>query len=95
MLVVVHTFIKHKKEDGCEAKSNNVVNVLNASLDLDESLYMDACDLLKDEEKVKIFKALDVSKRKEYLMRKLDSNALFLLKTSLVNYSLNLSMQIR
>ncbi|MCL7030671.1 hypothetical protein MKW94_006273 [Papaver nudicaule] len=49
----------------------HVMSQLQALPDIDEDLILDACDLLEDEIKAKIFLALDVKLRKKWLIRKL------------------------
>ncbi|KAF7830367.1 L10-interacting MYB domain-containing protein [Senna tora] len=51
----------------------NALTALQAMPDVDEELVMDACDLLEDERKARIFLALDISLRKKWLLRKLRS----------------------
>ena len=76
MAAAVNSFIEHKKEEANHAeKPINVIDALNAIPNLEEDLYMEACDLLEDGQKAKIFVALDVDKRKAWLTRKLYSNA--------------------
>ncbi|OVA18483.1 Myb/SANT-like domain [Macleaya cordata] len=71
MAVAVTMLANKKKENDTTSPLENVVNALNATPDLDEDLYLDACDLLEDEQKAKMFLALDVTIRKKWLMRKL------------------------
>ncbi|KAA8539078.1 hypothetical protein F0562_025770 [Nyssa sinensis] len=67
----VSSLVEQKKETYNSLKSINVVEALDAIPDLEENIYMDACDLLEDEGKAKIFVSLDVSKKKACLIRKL------------------------
>ncbi|KAI3966669.1 hypothetical protein MKW92_014092 [Papaver armeniacum] len=60
-----------KKNENC-VSLEIVHNALQATPDLEEDLLMDATELLQDEQKAKVFLALDdVSIRKKWLLRKL------------------------
>ncbi|KAK9283371.1 hypothetical protein L1049_011613 [Liquidambar formosana] len=60
-----------QSEDDVEPCNQKALDVV---LDVEEGLYMDACDLLEDGGKAKIFVSLDISKRKTWLLRKLRPN---------------------
>jgi len=62
---------KTKKEDNFSV--SNVMKVLQAIPDLDDDLILDACDLLEDEKRARLFLALDANLRKKWLLRKLRS----------------------
>lgn len=62
---------KTKKEDNFSV--GNVMKVLQAIPDLDDDLILDACDLLEDEKRARLFLALDANLRKKWLLRKLRS----------------------
>ncbi|KAA8533163.1 hypothetical protein F0562_033304 [Nyssa sinensis] len=74
MASAVSSLVEQKKETYNSLKSINVIEALDVISDLEEDIYMDACDLLKDGGKVKIFVSLDLSKRKTWLTRKLRSH---------------------
>lgn len=59
-----------EKEDDIKSLES-ALNALQAMPDMDEELIMDACDLLEDNKKAKIFLTLDVNMRKKWLVRKL------------------------
>ncbi|XP_061365263.1 uncharacterized protein LOC133308635 [Gastrolobium bilobum] len=63
--------LMNKKEKNTNKSFENALSALQAMPDIDEELVMDACDLLEDERKAKIFLALDISLRKKWLLRKL------------------------
>lgn len=63
--------LMNKREKNNNKSFENALSALQAMPDIDEELVMDACDLLEDERKAKIFLALDVSLRKKWLLRKL------------------------
>ncbi|XP_010243132.1 PREDICTED: uncharacterized protein LOC104587285 isoform X3 [Nelumbo nucifera] len=73
MALAVTSLANKKKENENEtpATLEKVVNALQAIPDIDEDLFLDACDLLEDEQKAKMFLALDATIRKKWLMRKL------------------------
>uniref|UniRef100_A0A5B7CCL9 At2g29880-like C-terminal domain-containing protein n=1 Tax=Davidia involucrata TaxID=16924 RepID=A0A5B7CCL9_DAVIN len=77
MASAVSSLVEQKKETYNSIKAINVVEALDAIPDLEEDIYMDACDLLEDEGKSKIFVSLDVSKRKTWLIRKLRSHGFY------------------
>ncbi|TKY74811.1 polyubiquitin protein [Spatholobus suberectus] len=62
--------LMNKKEKN-NTSFEDALSALQAMPDIDEELVMDACDLLEDETKAKIFLALDISLRKKWLLRKL------------------------
>ncbi|RZC54185.1 hypothetical protein C5167_013036 [Papaver somniferum] len=66
---VVISLRNQQKENA--STTEHVMCQLQALPDLDEDLILDACDLLEDEIKAKIFLALDVKLRKKWLIRKL------------------------
>ncbi|KAK9274192.1 hypothetical protein L1049_019006 [Liquidambar formosana] len=71
MAVAVTSLANIKKENESSISCEHVVNALKAVPDMDEDLFLDACDLLEDEQKAKMFLALDITIRKKWLMRKL------------------------
>ncbi|XP_059643096.1 L10-interacting MYB domain-containing protein-like isoform X2 [Cornus florida] len=71
MAFAVTSLANNKKENQSSISFEQVVNALKAVPDIDEDLFLDACDLLEDEQKAKMFLALDVTIRKKWLMRKL------------------------
>ncbi|XP_043695598.1 uncharacterized protein LOC122646171 isoform X2 [Telopea speciosissima] len=70
-MAIAVTSLTNKKENDSPNTLENVVNALKAIPDIDEDFFLDACDLLEDEQKAKMFLALDVTIRKKWLMRKL------------------------
>ncbi|KAJ4952140.1 hypothetical protein NE237_028972 [Protea cynaroides] len=70
-MAIAVTSLANKKENDSPNTLENVVNALKAIPDMDEDLFLDACDLLEDEQKAKMFLALDATIRKKWLMRKL------------------------
>ncbi|XP_043716748.1 uncharacterized protein LOC122664817 isoform X2 [Telopea speciosissima] len=70
-MAIAVTSLANKRENGSSNTLENVVNALKATPDVDEDLFLDACDLLEDEQKAKMFLALDATIRKKWLMRKL------------------------
>ncbi|KAJ4952155.1 hypothetical protein NE237_028987 [Protea cynaroides] len=70
-MAIAVTSLASKKENDSSNTLENVVNALKAVPDIDEDLFLDACDLLEDEQKAKMFLALDATIRKKWLMRKL------------------------
>ncbi|XP_010278767.1 PREDICTED: L10-interacting MYB domain-containing protein-like isoform X2 [Nelumbo nucifera] len=71
MAHAVTSLANKKKDNEVPSTLEKVVNALQAIPDIDEDLFLDACDLLEDEQKAKMFLALDSTIRKKWLMRKL------------------------
>ncbi|KAL3818312.1 hypothetical protein ACJIZ3_004217 [Penstemon smallii] len=71
MASAVTSLANGKKEKENSISCDEVVKALKNVPDIDEDLFLDACDLLEDEQKAKMFMALDVSIRKKWLIRKL------------------------
>lgn len=69
MASAVKALINKKEEN--DTSFEDAISALQAMPDIDEELVMDACDLLEDETKAKIFLALDINLRKKWLLRKL------------------------
>lgn len=67
------TAITKGQEERKRYTVEGAISVLQAITDVDDDddLLLDACDLLEDERKAKIFLALDASLRKRWLLRKL------------------------
>ena len=63
--------VMNKEEINTMKSFENALCALQAMPDIDEELLMDASDLLEDERNAETFLALDASKRKKWLLRKL------------------------
>ncbi|XP_044472569.1 L10-interacting MYB domain-containing protein isoform X2 [Mangifera indica] len=67
----VATSLISKKENKNHIAIETAISALQAIPDIDDELLLDACDLLEDERKAKMFLALDFTLRKKWLLRKL------------------------
>lgn len=67
----VATSLISKKENKNHIAIETAISALQAIPDIDDDLLLDACDLLEDERKAKMFLALDFTLRKKWLLRKL------------------------
>uniref|UniRef100_A0A2N9I4Z3 Myb/SANT-like domain-containing protein n=1 Tax=Fagus sylvatica TaxID=28930 RepID=A0A2N9I4Z3_FAGSY len=70
MAVAVTSLTKKQKQEN-SISTEDVIDVLQAIPDMDDDLLLDACDLLEDEKRARMFLALDAPLRKKWLMRKL------------------------
>ncbi|XP_062112380.1 L10-interacting MYB domain-containing protein-like isoform X2 [Humulus lupulus] len=70
MAAAVSSFTKKQKEEK-SVSIEHVIGVLQSIPDVDDDLLLDACDLLEDEKRARIFLALDSTLRKKWLIRKL------------------------
>ncbi|KAF6160536.1 hypothetical protein GIB67_019476 [Kingdonia uniflora] len=61
---------KNKEAERCNSMEN-VIGVLQSLPDMEDDLFLEACDLLEDERKATMFMSLKMELRKKWLMRKL------------------------